>query len=68
MSPRDAGALAQAITRVLEDRELAVRLGQAGRARVTDHFSIDEMVRQTEKLYRTLLRRRTAGPGHDPEG
>ena len=37
--------------------------GTAGRARVVEHFSIDDMVRQTEQLYETLLRRR----GHDLE-
>lgn len=58
---RDAEGLARAISRVLEDRELAARLGQAGRARVVAHFSIDEMVRQTEQLYQDLLRSR----GHD---
>ena len=62
--PRDAAGLAGAISRVLEDRELAARLGQAGRARVVERFSIQDVIRQTEQLYLTLLRRR----GHGLEG
>jgi L-malate glycosyltransferase len=61
--PRDAGALARATLRLLEDRELAARLGWAGRTRVVERFSIHEMVRQTEQLYMSLLRSR----GHDLE-
>jgi len=59
--PRDADGLARAILRLQEDRDLAVRVGRAGRARVVERFSIDEMVRQTEQLYASLLRAR----GHD---
>ncbi len=53
--PRDAAGLARAISRVLDDRDLAARLGQAGRARVVERFSIQDMVGQTEQLYFTLL-------------
>jgi glycosyltransferase involved in cell wall biosynthesis len=59
--PRDAAALASAIARVLEDRELATRLGRAGRARVVERFSIRDAIRHTEQLYLTLLRRRGHG-------
>jgi L-malate glycosyltransferase len=55
VSPRDAAGLARAISRVLEDRELAARMGQAGRARVVERFSIQNMVQHTEQLYHTLL-------------
>ena len=61
--PRDPGALVHAILAILEDRELANRLGQAGRARVVERFSVHEMVRQTEQLYARLLR----GSDHDLE-
>lgn len=53
--PRDAGALARAISLLLENRELARRLGQAGRRRVVERFSIERMVRETESLYLKLL-------------
>jgi glycosyltransferase involved in cell wall biosynthesis len=56
--PRDPVALAGAICRVLEDRELASRFGQAGRRRIAEHFSLERMVRDTEGLYERLL---TAG-------
>src|SRR2546428_445 len=54
--PRDPRALSHAICQVLEDRELALRLGQAGRQRVAEYFSLERMVRETEDLYGTLLR------------
>lgn len=53
--PEDGAALTRAIVRVLDDRELAARLGQAGRQRAVDRFSIDAMIRATERLYITLL-------------
>jgi glycosyltransferase involved in cell wall biosynthesis len=53
--PRDAGELVRAILGILENRKLANRLGQAGRERVVERFSVDEMVRQTEQLYTRLL-------------
>jgi glycosyltransferase involved in cell wall biosynthesis len=61
--PRDADGLARAILRLQEDREMAARVGQAGRARVVERFSIADMVRRTEQLYADLLRAR----GHDLE-
>jgi len=61
--PRDADGLTRSILGLLEDRQLAMRLGRAGRARVVEHFSIHDVVRQTEQLYTALLRSR----GHDLE-
>lgn len=54
--PCDAPALAAAIGRLLGNEALARRLGGAARARVVDRFSLRHMVRQTEGLYRALLR------------
>jgi sugar transferase (PEP-CTERM/EpsH1 system associated) len=53
--PRDPGALVQAIEWVLRDPNLRRRMGQAGRKRVEQHFSIEDTIRQTEALYETLL-------------
>jgi len=53
--PCDAGALARAICAVLEDQELAGRLGRAARQRISDRFSNEQMVRRTERFYLGLL-------------
>jgi glycosyltransferase involved in cell wall biosynthesis len=53
--PRDPAALARAICLLLENRAMAFRLGQAGKQRVTEHFSLEKMVRETERLYLSLL-------------
>src|SRR5215218_4846416 len=45
--PRDAGALAAAIGRLLGDRALRERMGAAGLARVQSTFSAELMVRNT---------------------
>jgi glycosyltransferase involved in cell wall biosynthesis len=64
--PRDSRALAHAIARILEDRELATRLGQAGRRRVVEHFSLARMVRETDRLCSTLLAQAREGKGSPP--
>ena len=55
---RNPGALARAIDPLLADAGLARRIGQAGRRRIVEHFSLDGMARATERLYRSLLVRR----------
>jgi glycosyltransferase involved in cell wall biosynthesis len=63
--PRDAGALAAAVARVLEDREQARAMAQRARRRVLECFSLGRMVDDTTNLYLSLLegdtRRREAG-------
>jgi len=59
--PKEPAALARAIGAVLDDRELALRLGQEGRRRVVGHFSLDRMVRATEDLYAQLLENAARG-------
>jgi sugar transferase (PEP-CTERM/EpsH1 system associated) len=54
--PRDPDALARAAARLLRDSDLRRTMGKAGRARVEQHFSIEETVRRTEELYTTLLK------------
>ncbi len=53
--PRDAPALAAAVVRLLQDRDLARRMGEAGRRRVVSRFSSDAMVEGTLGVYRRLL-------------
>ena len=57
---RDSVALAAAIRRLLEDKDLAASFGQAGMQRVARLFSIERSVRETEHLYQKLL----GVPGH----
>jgi glycosyltransferase involved in cell wall biosynthesis len=49
--PRDPQALADALRRVLDDPDLARRLGEAGRARVAERFSADEQARRVLAIY-----------------
>jgi glycosyltransferase involved in cell wall biosynthesis len=60
--PRDAAALAGAISGLLADREGAARLGTAGRQRVVERFSNERMVRDTEAFYLSLLARKRQRP------
>jgi glycosyltransferase involved in cell wall biosynthesis len=48
--PGDVPALAQAITRILSDDELANRMRETSRARALEHFSVEFMVRAHEAL------------------
>ena len=53
--PRDPGALADAVVRLLRDPELRRRMGEGGQERVRERFSVERMVRQTEDLYERRL-------------
>lgn len=52
--PRDPHLLAQAILKVVDDAQLAERLGQAGREKALD-FAEDRYVQQMEDVYHRLL-------------
>lgn len=51
--PRDVDALADALSSLLSDRELAERMGAAGRQRVLADFSAAEVSRRVLALYST---------------
>ncbi len=53
--PRDATALAQAIGRLLADRNECVRLGQNGRRWIVENFTQERIAAQTLDVYATLL-------------
>ncbi len=55
VEPRDSRALAAAIVRLLKDRPLSERLGQAGLSRVRARFSAGRMVDQILQTYRRMV-------------
>jgi glycosyltransferase involved in cell wall biosynthesis len=69
VAPRDAGELAAAIRRLLDDPALAGRLGREARAQAERKFGRDAMIARMEALFRQVadeyaLRRK--GPGAAP--
>jgi len=52
---RDAGALAQALRRLIEDPALRARMGARGRARACAEFSSAHVAEQTFAVYESLL-------------
>jgi glycosyltransferase involved in cell wall biosynthesis len=52
--------ICEAAARFLRDREFARRLGEAGRTRVAETFSADQMIERTIEVYDQLLRARPA--------
>lgn len=56
--PGDVKAMARAISRLAADPGLRVRLGRAGRERVSTRFAISAQARATEALYTKLVRGR----------
>lgn len=55
--PRDPRALAEAMLRLLTDRECAAAMGQAGLLKLKQQFSEDKMVESIEQIYYQLWRR-----------
>jgi glycosyltransferase involved in cell wall biosynthesis len=55
---RDAGEFASRTRGLLAHPEEALAMGRAGRRRVEDAFSLEAMVRSTERLYRDVAGRR----------
>lgn len=51
----DRAGLARSAYKILEDRELAKRLGEGGRQRILKEFSVESMVEKHAALYRELL-------------
>ena len=62
VEPGDSAAITEAVARLLDNRELATRLGRSARDLIADKFSVDRMVRSTEQLYTELLARKRKNP------
>jgi glycosyltransferase involved in cell wall biosynthesis len=60
VAPNDPAAWSEAIVRVLHDRALAARLGQAARRRIEAEFAIPIIVDRYVALYRRLLAESTS--------
>jgi L-malate glycosyltransferase len=58
-APGDAEHLAGAMRRLITDRPLAARIGEAARAQVTQRYSFERMVQAFEDLYTAGLTART---------
>lgn len=56
--PGDAAAMAAGILALLRDPGRARRMGEAGRMRVLERFSVENMVAGVERLYESLLGRK----------
>ena len=53
--PADGDALAGAILSILEDKEVALRFGMAGRKRIEEKFSLDVMLRNYENVFEQVI-------------
>ncbi len=53
----DIQALAQSVSTLLDDRDLAARMGAAGRQHVTRSFSLDRLSADHDRIYRRAGRR-----------
>jgi glycosyltransferase involved in cell wall biosynthesis len=51
----DHNALADAINRLLSDKNLRKKMGEIGRKRVREHFTWEKVVNQIEKVYSELI-------------
>src|SRR5262249_25222262 len=51
----DAGALAGALARLIEDPRRRARMGEAGRSRVLDRFTWQKVAAETEAFYEKLM-------------
>ena len=56
--PMDSTALAKAIARILLNKQIASRMGLAGRQRVENQFSADAVVARTQQIYNRLTKQK----------
>ncbi|MBK9123565.1 MAG: glycosyltransferase [Chloroflexi bacterium] len=58
VEPGDVKALADALLRLLRDRDLALRMGEAGRQRVREHFSLEKLHERLFAIYDEVVAKR----------
>jgi glycosyltransferase involved in cell wall biosynthesis len=63
VEPRQPNALAEAVAKLLRDPELARRMGEAGRERQRQEFSIEASTRKVQDLYEELYAGSARGAG-----
>ena len=56
--PKDPNAMAEAILKIASNKELAKQMGNAGRKRVEEEFSLEKMVSEYQKVYEEALSER----------
>lgn len=61
--PRDPAAIANAVLCILEDPALAKAMGHQARVRIAQRFSVEAMVKSTERLYGEALESGRAARG-----
>ena len=62
--PRNAGALARAISRLLSDKALLTRMGISGSQRVQTDFTMEQTAKKVEHYYYELQQIRRSGPAY----
>lgn len=58
--PKEPGALADALLRILRDPDLSRRMGRAGQERACTHFSFERVLLELNELYQEPLLKKTA--------
>ena len=59
--PKDPEKMAQAIIKILQNPDLAKKMGEAGRQMVEEKFTLDGMVHEYESIYEKCLARKGVG-------
>ena len=58
--PKDPEKMAKEIIKIISNKDLAKKMGNAGRKRVEEKFSLNKMVKRYESLYEEqLLKKKT---------
>jgi glycosyltransferase involved in cell wall biosynthesis len=55
VEPNNPGELAEALNKILEDKELRKSYGNAGRKIIEQHFSLKSAVRELTKMYEDVI-------------